>query len=65
MEGKLFAVVQAHLQGREVSSVPQAGRGYGMPKRREGGRPRGGERGERAGRSGGGRGRGRHAATGG
>jgi hypothetical protein len=53
--------VQAHLQGREVSSVPQAGRGYGMPKRREGGRERGerGERGERAGRSGGGRGRGR------
>jgi ATP-dependent RNA helicase RhlE len=63
MEGKLFAVVQAHLQGREVSSVPQAGRGYGMPKRREGGRERGGER---SGRSGGGRGRGRgrHAAAG-
>ncbi|MBL9078530.1 MAG: DEAD/DEAH box helicase [Planctomycetes bacterium] len=37
-EKRLFAVVQAHLQGREVKDAPKApGRGYGMPKRREGG----------------------------
>ncbi len=45
MEKRLFAVVQGHLQGREVASVPSAGRGYGMPKRREGGG--GGGRGKR------------------
>ncbi len=49
MEKRLFEVVQAHLQGREVPSAPRLpGRGYGMPKRREGGggrrRGRGGER---------------------
>jgi ATP-dependent RNA helicase RhlE len=58
-EQRLFAVVQAHLQGKDVSSLPQApGRGYGMPKRREGGRPAGG--GKRR-SEGGGRGRSRHA----
>ena len=66
MEKRLFEVVQAHLQGKEVASVPSAGRGYGMPKRRErkDGESRG-ERGEgrgersggRGGRRGGGRGR--------
>ena len=67
MEKRLFAVVQAHLQGRDVSSVPSAGRGYGLPKKREGG---GGGRGGRGGgRSSGGRGGGarqrpRHAVAG-
>jgi ATP-dependent RNA helicase RhlE len=77
MEKRLFAVVQAHLQGKDVSSVPSAGRGYGMPKRREGGRGerrergersersggRGGDRGKRRGGGGGGRHHGRHAAA--
>jgi hypothetical protein len=41
------AVVQ-HLQGKEVTNAPKApGRGYGMPKRREGG---GGKRGRSGGR---------------
>lgn len=69
MERRLFAVVQAHLQGREVASVPAAGRGYGMPKRSAGGgrKPRQarGSSGDRRGggrRGGGGRGRPRHAA---
>jgi ATP-dependent RNA helicase RhlE len=74
MEKRLFLVVQAHLQGREVKSVPSAGRGYGMPKRREdrgdrGERDRGdrGERGRGKRRSSGGgdrgRGRSRHASV--
>jgi hypothetical protein len=57
MEKRLFEVVQAHLQGKEVASVPSAGRGYGMPKRRE--RKDGdsrGERGEGRGERSGGRG---------
>jgi len=64
MEKRLFSVVQAHLQGREVTDAPKApGRGYGMPKRREGGGGRG-KRGRSSG-GGGGRGRGRaHAAAG-
>lgn len=50
-EKRLFAVVQAHLQGREVKDAPKApGRGYGMPKRREGGGGGGG--GKRRGRGG-------------
>jgi ATP-dependent RNA helicase RhlE len=53
MEKKLFAVVQAHLQGHDVSSARAPGRGYGMPKRREGGKPGG----RSGGRRGGGRGR--------
>ena len=63
MEKRLFAVVQAHLQGREVASVPSAGRGYGMPKRRE--RKDGEGRAEkgRSGKRGAGRGRGRAAAA--
>lgn len=63
MEKRLFVVVQAHLQGREVASVPSAGRGYGMPKRRE--RKDGEGRAEkgRGGKRGVGRGRGRAAAT--
>ena len=67
MEKRLFAVVQAHLQGREITDVPKApGRGYGMPKRREGGGGGGGSgRGKRGRSSRGGRGRGRaHAAAG-
>jgi ATP-dependent RNA helicase RhlE len=68
MEKRLFEVVQAHLQGKEVASVPSAGRGYGMPKRRErkDGESRGerGEsRGERSGGRGGRRGGGRGRAT--
>ena len=47
MEKRLFAFVQAHLQGREVHSAPAAGRGYGMPKKREGGPSRGRGRGGR------------------
>ena len=63
MEKRLFVVVQAHLQGREVASVPSAGRGYGMPKRRE--RKDGESRPEkgRGGKRGVGRGRGRTAAA--
>ncbi|HEX5053065.1 MAG TPA: DEAD/DEAH box helicase [Planctomycetota bacterium] len=55
MEKRLYSAVVAHLQGKEVPDMPKApGRGYGMPKRREGGgRERG--RGKRSG--GGGRGR--------
>ncbi|MBX3464962.1 MAG: DEAD/DEAH box helicase [Planctomycetes bacterium] len=55
-EQRLFAVVQAHLQGKEVPAAPRVpGRGYGMPKRGDaGGRRRG------RGRSGGER---RNAAT--
>jgi ATP-dependent RNA helicase RhlE len=61
MEKRLFAVVQGHLQGKEVKSVPSAGRGYGMPKRREGGGSGGGR-----GRSSGGGGRSRgHGREGG
>jgi ATP-dependent RNA helicase RhlE len=70
MEKRLFEVVQAHLQGKEVASVPSAGRGYGMPKRRErkdgeGRGERGEGRGERSGGRGGrrGGGRGRTAAA--
>ncbi len=63
MEKRLYAVVQAHLQGKEVRSVPAAGRGYGMPKRRERGEGERG-RGKRRGRdAGGGRGRSRHAVA--
>ncbi|MBL8726041.1 MAG: DEAD/DEAH box helicase [Planctomycetes bacterium] len=39
-ERRLHEVVAAHLQGREVPAAPKLpGRGYGMPKRREGGKP--------------------------
>ncbi len=64
MEKKLHALVVAHLQGKEVTGPKVAGRGYGMPKRREGGRE-GGAGGRKRGRSGGGggRGRGRGAAA--
>ena len=56
MEKRLYDVVQAHLNGREVTNAPRApGRGYGMPKRREGG---GGGGGGRGGARGGKRGRG-------
>jgi ATP-dependent RNA helicase RhlE len=59
MERRLYEVVAAHLQGRELPPAPKMpGRGYGMPKRREGaGEGRG------RGRSGGGRGRGRAASA--
>jgi ATP-dependent RNA helicase RhlE len=66
-EKRLFAVVQAHLQGKELPDAPKApGRGYGMPKGREGGRAGGG--GGKRGRSGGGgggarRSRGAHAGV--
>ncbi len=67
-EQRLFAVVQAHLQGRDVASVPSAGRGYGMPKRRDGARSGGGgggggRGGRRSGGGGGGRSRMRPAAA--
>jgi ATP-dependent RNA helicase RhlE len=62
MEKRLYEVVAAHLQGKELPEAPRTpGRGYGMPKRREGGRE-GGSRereGGRGGRRGGGRGRSR------
>jgi ATP-dependent RNA helicase RhlE len=61
MEKRLFLVVQAHLQGKEVSSVPSAGRGYGMPVRREGARS-GGDGGKRRSSGGGCGGAGRHRA---
>jgi len=61
-EKRLFAAVQAHLQGREVTDAPKApGRGYGMPNRREGGRDGGGSGGKRGRSGGGGRGRSRGA----
>jgi ATP-dependent RNA helicase RhlE len=71
MEKRLFVVVQAHLQGKEVHSVRVAGRGYGMPKKRDGARSHGsrshGERshGDRGKRHGGGasRSRSRHTAA--
>jgi len=62
MERRLYEVVAAHLQGKEVPHVSRIpGRGYGMPKGRPGGRGGG-----RGGRGGGGRGggRGRAAAAG-
>jgi ATP-dependent RNA helicase RhlE len=70
MEKRLYSVVAAHLQGHELPEAPKApGRGYGMPKRREGGRSSrdggggsGGGRDGRRGRSGGGGGRGRGRA---
>ena len=62
MEKRLFLVVQAHLQGKDVSSVPSAGRGYGMPVRREGARSGGGGGGKRRSGGGGGGGAGRHRA---
>jgi ATP-dependent RNA helicase RhlE len=59
MEKRLFAVVQAHLQGREIPhEAAPPGRGYGMPKRREGGGKR-----ESGGGGGGGRGRSRGRST--
>ncbi len=65
MEKRLHAVVAAHLQGRELPDAPKGpGRGYGMPKRREGGRSEGGREGGSRGRSSaGGRGRGRGRGT--
>ncbi|MEO6596079.1 MAG: DEAD/DEAH box helicase [Planctomycetota bacterium] len=70
MEKRLYLAVVAHLQGKEVPDMPKApGRGYGMPKRREGGRREGGrsEGGRsdsgRGKRSGGGGGRGRRGVA--
>jgi ATP-dependent RNA helicase RhlE len=40
MERRLHATVVAHLQGKQVSGPRLPGRGYGMPKRREGGHKR-------------------------
>jgi ATP-dependent RNA helicase RhlE len=55
-ELRLYEVVAAHLSGRKLPAAPKtAGRGYGMPKKREGG-------GRTGGRSGG-RSRGRTAAA--
>ena len=55
-ERKLYEAVKAHLSGKEVKNAPSApGRGYGLPKRRDGGK-RGGRRP--------GRGGGRRAAAG-
>ena len=63
MEARLFAVVQAHLSGKDVSSLQQAGRGYGMRHRKEdgdgGGRGGGGDRPRGKRREGGGGGRSR------
>ncbi|MEZ6036613.1 MAG: DEAD/DEAH box helicase [Planctomycetota bacterium] len=60
MEKRLYEVVKAHLAGKELPSAPAGpGRGYGMPKRREGGGGRGRSGGREGGRSGGGGARGR------
>ena len=67
MEKRLYEVVKAHMSGKEVTNAPKApGRGYGMPKRREGGGGRGrsgGREGGRSGGGGGGRGRGGRGRT--
>ena len=63
-EKRLYEAVKAHLAGKEVKDQPSApGRGYGMPKGREGGRSGGKRSGGRdgGGRSGGG---GRRATAG-